>query len=92
MPNDIAETSEKGQRSFVRCLCVDPHQSIFLATGKIEAVFVDDHLWEPGGGGFEIDRSGYRIKFWCWIPDIFGVKALVVNPTTWPQMAYQSWP
>jgi hypothetical protein len=74
-------------RRIQKLLCVDPHQLIFLASGKIDAVVIDDFVWDdPAAGGYEIDRSGYRIKFDRPVLSEHGVRALVTDPGVWPQL------
>jgi hypothetical protein len=93
MPSEMADASRNGLRRLVDLLCVDPHQLIFLAPGKIGAVVIEDFVWDdPAAGGYEIDRSGYRIKFDRPVFSEHGVRALVTDLGLWPQLNYQNWP
>jgi hypothetical protein len=92
MPNDTADTRGRSERRVVRCLCVDPHQSIFLAPGKIDSVIIDDIVLEPAAGGYKIDGSGYRVRFDRPPFSAHDVRAIVTESGGWPQMGYQNWP
>ncbi len=91
MPNENAEASRKGVRRLERCLCVDPHQLIFLAPSRVVSVFVDDICWDQSG--YEIDETGCRIKFDRYPGTLFGVKALVaVELSQSPQVGSRNLP
>jgi hypothetical protein len=89
MPNDRAETSENPGRRLADLLCVDQDRLIFLAPGKIEAIFVDSWLWHARDGLFEIDHDEHRIKFNVPLMG-FEVKALVVEAQRFPKARQQS--